>query len=148
MTGTAILNMLFGAALVVLGVLATALADRLRGLRISHDAREPRASREQSVPAARAVIPVVEPANAPRKPVSAQVIDVEWRPTREHRRANVRIPVVEIVNEAQSDIVAALVQAGYKKAVAVTAASSCLPTEKLATSTWLKAALRRAQCSS
>ena len=55
---TDVLHMLFGAALVAIGVLAAALADRIRGIRISRDAREPRPSRAQSAPAARSVIPV------------------------------------------------------------------------------------------
>jgi hypothetical protein len=59
------LSMLFGAALVAIGVLAAALADRIRGLRISRDAASrDRASRAPSVPVqpARTAIPVVDAA--------------------------------------------------------------------------------------
>jgi len=59
--------MLLGAALVAGGVLASALADRVRGLRVSRDAApRDRASRAQAAPSP--VISVVEAAEAPVKP--------------------------------------------------------------------------------
>ena len=129
------LSMLFGAALVAIGVLAAALADRIRGLRISRDAREatPRASRAASVPApsARASIPVVEHSEyrgmpAPAKPPRAP-------------RTEPKVPSPE----GGEDVIAALVAAGYKKALAAEAAWACSAGERTTVETWTAAALRR-----
>ena len=129
------LSMLFGAALVAIGVLAAALADRIRGLRISRDAREAapreRLSRAASVPAhsARASIPVVEHSEyrgtpAPGKPPRAP-------------RTEPKVPSPE------GDVIAALVAAGYKKAIASEAAWACSAGERATVETWTAAALRR-----
>lgn len=126
------LSMLFGAALVALGVLAAALADRLRGLRIARDARDAapreRASREPSVPAqpARTAIPVVEQAPPP-KPM---------RPSRPE-------PKVAANTEGGDDVVAALVASGFKKPIATEAAWACSAAERATVESWVASALRR-----
>ena len=130
------LSMLFGAALVAIGVLAAALADRIRGVRISRDASESapreRASRAASVPAARSVIPVVEHAEllrstpAPAKPSRA--------PRTESKSAG---------PEGGEDVIAALVEAGYKKTIATDAAWACSAGERATVEIWTAAALRR-----
>ena len=63
MTGIAVLDMLLGGALVAAGFLSAALADRIRGLRVSRE-RAPTSSREQVVRAvsARPAIGEVETA--------------------------------------------------------------------------------------
>ena len=127
------LSMLFGAALVAIGVLAAALADRIRGLRISRDAREAAPRRAASVAAhsPRATIPVVEhseyrgtpaPVKQPRAP-----------------RAEPKVPSPE----GGEDVIAALVAAGYKKAIAAEAAWACSTGERTTVETWTAAALRR-----
>lgn len=132
MTGTALLNMLFGAALVALGVLATALADRIRGLRVSRRDAEPRerTTRAPSVPAqpAYAAIPVVETGELPRSPKPRVP-----RAT-EPKAANA---------EGGDDVIAALVASGYKKALATEAAWACSAPERTTVEGWTVAALRR-----
>ena len=134
--------MLFGAALVAIGVLAAALADRIRGVRIARDASEalPRErsangwrSRAVSGPAhaARTSIPVVEHAEyrstpAPVKPPRAP-------------RPEPKVPSPE----GGEDVIAALVAAGYKKAIATEAAWACSSGERATVETWTAAALRR-----
>ena len=126
------LSMLFGAALVALGVLAAALADRLRGLRIARDARDAapreRASREPSVPAqpTRSAIPVVEQAPPPK-------------PLRSSRPE----PKVTANTEGGDDVIAALVAAGYKRPVATEAAWACTAAERATVEGWTASALRR-----
>ena len=123
---TDVLYMLLGSALVAIGVLASALADRIRGLRVTRDAtpRE-RASRAPSVSAqpARAVIPVVE--HVPPKP----------RAQRSEPKA--------AISEGGDDVIAALVAAGFKKPVATEAAWACSAGERSAVEIWVAAALRR-----
>jgi hypothetical protein len=116
------LSMLFGAALVALGVLAAALADRIRGLRISREtAPRERTSRAQSAPA---VIPVVElTATKPRQP-------------REPKAA-------QTSTDGADDVIAALLGAGYKKPVATEATWACSAAERATVEGWTASALRR-----
>jgi len=123
-----VLMMLLGAALVAVGVLANALADRIRGLKIAREAapRE-RASRVQSAPA---IIPVIEPElvrPAPAKPPRAPRI--EPKPT--------------AMTEGGEDVIAALVAAGYKKPIATEATWACGAGERASIEGWTAAALRR-----
>ena len=129
MTGTAILNALFGAGLVALGVIAAALADRIRGIRISRDVPEPRPSRAQSAPAARSGIPVVE---------TAELL----RPATTKPRAPRGEPKSTSA-EGGDDVIAALVASGYKKLVASEAAWSCSAAERATIEGWVASALRR-----
>ena len=137
MTGTTLLNMLFGAALVALGVLAAALADRIRGLRVSREAREAaprdRAGRAPSVPAQppRAAIPVVEHAELLRPAAPKQP------------RTPRSEPKVTASAEGGDDVIAALVASGYKKPVATEAAWACSAGERATVESWTASALRR-----
>jgi hypothetical protein len=108
-----VLNVLLGAALVSVGVLVAALAERLRGSRAARETQV-RASRAQAAPAAaaRAVIPVVEPS-----------------------RARTR--------GGGEDVIAALVAAGYKKPTATEATWACGDAERATIEGWTAAALRR-----
>jgi hypothetical protein len=133
MTGTAALNILFGAALVAIGVLAAALADRIRGLRISRDAATRERASRPAAPApaqpARSSIPVVEHAelrSTPAKPLRA--------PRAESKVAS---------PEGGEDVIAALVAAGYKKPVATEAAWACSAAERATVESWTASALRR-----
>ena len=123
------LSMLLGAALVALGVLAAALADRIRGLRVSRRDAEPRerATRAPSVPAppvpmhaARTTIPVVEAAEPPKQPKAPK-----------------------IANDGGDDVIAALVAAGYKKPIATEATWACSAAERATVEGWTASALRK-----
>ena len=144
MTGTAILNMLFGAALVALGVLAAALADRIRGLRVARRDAEPRerASRPPSVPAqgrppfvtahaARTVIPVVETAELLRATSPKQ----PRAPRAEPKAAS---------TEGGDDVIAALIASGFKKPIATEATWACNAAERATVEGWTASALRHA----
>jgi hypothetical protein len=117
------LSMLFGAALVALGVLAAALADRIRGLRVTRRDAEPRerARREPSVPIQQA-IPVVETVKQPRAP---------------------RVEPKVARDEGGDDVIAALVASGFKKPVATEAAWACSAAERTTVEVWTACALRR-----
>ena len=125
--------MLFGAALVCLGILASALADRIRGLRVSREGREGRESttRERSsrvaTPAPRGPIQVVEAAELPRKPAAT-------------RRATETKTQAE---DGADDVIAALVASGYKKPLATEATWACTSVERASIEGWTAAALRR-----
>lgn len=131
MTGTSVLYMLLGAALVAVGVLASALADRIRSPRSSREAPQIRATREKAVPVQHTAIPVVESSEvlraAPLKPRSIRA---------EQRVAN---------TEGGDDVIAALVGSGFKKAVATEAAWACSTAERATIEGWTVAALRRAR---
>lgn len=105
---TNILPMLLGAAFVTIGVFASALADRIRQLRLVHrsDTRTP--MRE-----------LREPTRAPKQ----------------HAESN-PLP-------GSSDIVTALVGAGYKKVIASQAVAACTSREQATPESWTAAALRR-----
>lgn len=128
MTATQVLYMLLGSALVAVGVLASALADRIRGLRVARDsAPRERANRAHS---ARSVIPVVEVpelhrAAPPRQP-----------------RAQRAAPNVNAGTEGD-DVIAALVLAGYKKPIATDATWACSTAERATVESWMTAALQR-----
>lgn len=119
MTVTTAIDVLFGAALVAIGVLASALADRIRGIRAERKAQE-RGTRAGSV---------VEP-EAPR---SAPTPPKPEKP---------RAPRVD-GDTVASDVVSALVAAGYKKPVATEAVWSCGAHERGSIELWTRAALRR-----
>lgn len=121
--------MLLGAALVAIGVLAAALADRIRGLRVSRDAvpRE-RTNRAQVSPAA---IPVIEPAEMLRA-----------APTVAKPRQQ-KVPAGPKTEDGSDDVIAALVAAGYKKPIAAEAAWACSSAERATVEDWTRAALRR-----
>ena len=133
MTAASILYMLLGAVLVMLGVLAPALADRIRGIHgVSREAapRE-RVGRGQSAPA---VIPLVEPVelrSAPQAPA---------KPPRMPRVES----KVQASTDGSADVIAALVQAGYKKPEAAEATWGCSVAERATIERWTGAALQKA----
>jgi len=126
-TLTSVLYMLLGAALVAGGVLASALADRVRGLRVSRDAApRDRASRAQAAPSP--VISVVEAAEAPVKPARVRAEPKSAAPKG---------------GDGGEDVIAALVAAGYKKPIATEATWACGAGERASIEGWTAAALRR-----
>ena len=123
-----VLFMLLGAALVAIGVLANALGDRIRGLKIGRETQpRDRASRAQSA-AVIAIDHAIEdlvrttPAKPPRAP------RVEPKPA---------------TTEGGEDVIAALVAAGYKKPIATEATWACGAGERASIEGWTAAALRR-----
>jgi RuvA, C-terminal domain len=114
-TGTTVLAMLLGAALAAVGVLAAALAERIRGLRdVRRGDRTPRSAR----PA-----PTIEV-------VEAHLVSDPIRGS--GRRDDAR------------DVVSALVASGYKRPVATAAVDACTSAERATIEQWTRAALRRA----
>jgi hypothetical protein len=110
-----LLHILLGAALVSTGVLAGALADRIRGLRIERierrQAPQPR-QHESSWP-------------IPDKRRGQEVLKIQAPPSRD-----------------AADVIAALVASGYKKSVASEAAMRCTAAERASIESWTRAALR------
>lgn len=119
MTGTTVLGMLFGAALVAIGVLAAALADRIRCLKIA-----------RGIPA----IPVVESAELLRTTTVAPA-----KPTRAVRPESKPSPAAE----GGEDVITALIAAGYKKPIATEATWACTAAERATIESWTACALRR-----
>lgn len=107
--------MLYGGGLVAVGVLAHALAERIRDVRVS---------RTEAPRAPRASIPVVEQP-APRA------------------ATRVPKPTTKASTDGGEDVIAALVTSGYKKAVATEAAWACGPAERATVEAWIANALRR-----
>lgn len=136
MTGSDALHILFGAALVAIGVIAAAvgpaLADRIRHGRIPRETtpRE-RVPREKTSHAPRTAIPVVEPADLLRAPTPK----VPRAPRNESK--------VVASTDGGDDVIAALVAAGYKKPIATEATWACSSAERATVESWTAAALRR-----
>jgi hypothetical protein len=127
-----ILFMLLGAALVAAGVLSSALADRIRGVKIVREAQpRERASRGASAVEVRAVdaVPVAAPAELRATP--AKVI---------RARADLK-PVA--ATEGGEDVIAALVGSGYKRPIATEATWACTAAERATVEGWTASALRR-----
>jgi len=122
-----ILSMLLGAALVAIGVLAAAAADRIRGLRISRETAAPRErARSFTVQQERQVIPVVDlPRAAPPKQPKAS-------------RAEPKV-----TSDGSDDVIAALVASGFKKPIATEATWACSAAERATVEIWTASALRR-----
>jgi hypothetical protein len=126
-----VLLMLLGAVLVAIGVLAAALADRIRGLRItraSRVAREPETYGDED-------LPIVVAARKKRRapvPSAADTIFVADSPVEANQHAT-----------NADDVVDALVAAGYKKSVATDAVWSCEQADRATIERWAAAALRR-----
>lgn len=129
------LFMLFGAALVAVGVLSNALADRIRGVKIVRDA-QPRASRAQS-PAVAAVDAAI--ARAVDAPVATPV--ELPRATTKAPRQRADKPVA--ATDGGEDVIAALVGFGYRKPVATEATWACTAAERATVEGWTASALRR-----
>jgi hypothetical protein len=111
--------MMLGAALVAIGVLAAALADRIRGLRIARG----RATALR------------EPATFTAPARSDDRLDVVEPPATR--------PESRLQQVTADEVIAALVAAGHKKLVATDAVHGCSDTERATIVTWTRAALRR-----
>lgn len=135
MTGPAILNALFGAALVAIGVLAAALADRIRGLRVSRD----RATATARTTPSRAPIEVIAAEIEPAPPRAAS----KSKAAGGEPRAEVRWDAGHKAQAMAYDVIAALIAAGYKKSIAEEAVWGCNAAERATVETWAASALRR-----
>jgi hypothetical protein len=118
---TDFLHVLLGAALVSIGVLVSALADRIRQLRAMYRAQASVSAREP------AFAPAREPAFAPAR---------EARAPKQRSAAAEELP-------GSGDVVAVLIAAGYRKPVAAQAVAACSPGEQVTPESWTRAALRR-----
>jgi hypothetical protein len=114
---TNVLYALLGGALVVFGILAAAVADRVRGIK-APITRERSSVAKERLPAAVAI------------------------PTRDTGPRAAQEPTMAALME--QDVVAALVASGYKRAVAADAARGCATADRLTIESWTAAALRRA----
>ncbi len=122
-----VLFVLLGAGLVSIGVLTTAIADRIRGIcpRRAHTAVRESAPRAVTPRAARLPIEVVDLAPTPSP------------------RPKAKPPSTESKMPAMADeVIAALVDAGYKKSLATDAAKNCSQAERATIESWMCAALR------
>jgi hypothetical protein len=127
-TGAAALHMLLGAALVALGVIAAALADRIRGLKATRDVMP----RERTVRVAAPAIQVME-----------VVSEMPRQAARPPRVPRVEPKAASKGQDGGDDVIAALVAAGYKKPVATEATWACGAGERASIEGWTAAALRR-----
>ena len=116
--------MLLGAALVVIGVLATALADRIRGLHVAR----------KTIPQEQSVLEVVTPIRTgPAKPRATPP---------ETKAQSWPRDTVDLPTDMQV-VVTALICAGYKKQIATEAACACSENERVTVEDWTRSALRR-----
>lgn len=122
MTGYAVLDVLLGAVLVAFGVLASALSDRTRGIRLMRESAREAAVKTRHV--AESVEPI-EPVELSRKP-----------------RAT-RLPKDAAMDDGAEDVIAALIAAGFKKGIATEATWGCTAVERATITDWTRAALRR-----
>ena len=119
-----ILDVLLGAALVAIGVLAAALADRVRGIRLAGSRTA--GPRDRHPAAAESLREPAEAAQAQRPAVR--------RASRSESGAQ---------SEA-NDVIAALVATGYKRPIATEAVWGCGAGERETIEGWTRAALTRA----
>jgi hypothetical protein len=111
---------MLGAALVAVGILVAALADRVRALRVTRE-------RSKTAEPVRAVADVVEP-----RPVVTSKADRSWA-----RRAESKLQT------PADEVIGALVAAGYKRQVATEAVRACTLAERATIEDFTSAALRR-----
>lgn len=116
-----VVHVLLGAALVAIGILAAALSDRIRGVRITRE----RASVVSATRTSRA---------AP---------DSDAMPIPRLARARVLLAESKTQQAVARDVVAALVAAGYTKQVVTEAVWGCNSAERSTIEEWTRAALRR-----
>lgn len=133
MTLSNVLLMLLGAALVAIGVLAAALADRIRGLRAP---RERHAIEVDDFDFDLPPPPAKPKVRRHASPSPADTIFVPDAPAPALGKDKQQSAVAD-------EVVAALVAAGYKKAVATEAVWSCGHAERATVETWAATALRR-----
>jgi len=143
--------MLLGAALVVIGVLTTALADHIRGLRHQSRMTAPGCGHtwDQDVNAARNLLHHVTRKTIPQSPtVLESTTTMRSNPV----KPRVTPPAIKPQNwprdavDLPADmevVVTALICAGYKKQIANEAACACSAVERTTVENWTRAALRR-----
>jgi hypothetical protein len=136
-----ILFMLLGAALVAIGVLSSALADRIRGIKLVREAQpRERASRGQTLVVAAVDAAVARAADAPVA-TPAELPRATTAKTQAPRsRADLKPGAV---TDGGEDVIAALVGAGYKKSLANDATWACTLSERVTIENWTRAALQR-----
>jgi hypothetical protein len=127
-----VLHMLLGAALVCLGILATALADRVRQLRLTRSD-----SPGVSASVVRRNLGITR--HPEPKPGELSAVRVVRGPEASARAANKRVATIP----GSEDVIAALQSAGYKKSVATQAIRACSEQEQRSPEGWMAAALRR-----
>ncbi len=110
-------DILLGASLVSIGVLASALADRIRGIRLVRERRD----------------------HSDRTPAR------EAKPERgiPHRAATDAPRVTSAGDRLRNDVALALTTAGYAKADALDAVDACAGSERATLESWTRAAFRR-----
>lgn len=132
-----VLHILLGAALVSVGFLVAALAERIRGRR---PAREVPAQRERTS-ASRVQPPTPLPAH--QSPQSIPVVGPSDILRSGARRSRLGAETKASATTGGDDVIAALVASGYKKPVATEATWACSDTERATIEGWTAAALRR-----
>jgi hypothetical protein len=147
MTLSNVLLMLLGAALVAIGVLASALADRVRGIVATRSSARELPVRVASTPAVPAV--PTAPATTPRVARGSGPVPIPAK-TKASMPADTvyvpdRGPLARDGQELANDVIAALVGFGYKKAAATAATWACPATDRATIELWTAAALRRAR---
>jgi len=135
MSFTTVCQILLGSLLVVVGMIGSAIADRIRGIIRRREPvvqSEPLASRQRNRRIPRPFVPGSPIASAPPIPGAAapQVMAL----------VKSKKGPDEIMAD---DVLAALVAAGYTKRIAETAVRACVGDERATTETWVRAALRR-----
>jgi hypothetical protein len=115
--------MLFGAALVSIGIIAGALADRIRDPRAKAYREARKLEARLAAPGRRVYVRPPEPELHPFKRTSLDSVISE--------RAML------------SDVVSALVTMGWTKKIATEAAIACKPVERATIENWIRAALKQ-----
>lgn len=128
-------HLVLGATLVAIGVLAAALADRIRGIRLTREVYKPRThvSQRRATGSTAEPIHMIEPAVLSRASSSSKA----RKPQRES--------TMQAGSEGAEDVVAALIAAGYKKQLATDAVLGCCGSERATLEDWTRAALRCAR---
>lgn len=136
-----LLNMLLGAALVAIGVLAAALADRIRDIR-GLRGRTPLSTVRAEITPALSTIEAA-PEMRPTK-TRAPLTGIKSQPHSDKEDVrDLLLATTEARRGAASEVIAALVAAGYKKTFATEATIACKGIECATVEDWTRAALRR-----
>jgi len=128
-----VLHILLGAALVAIGVIATGVADRIRGLRIQRpQLQQPRTARAE------------EPSTSPTRDQS--VVVAQRDDVKTDRVRGTRPPSAPPAPPRErGDVIAALIGSGYRKQDAIAAADACVAAERATLESWTRSALRHAR---
>ncbi|MBA3672250.1 MAG: hypothetical protein H0W68_09545 [Gemmatimonadaceae bacterium] len=132
-----LVHVVLGAALVAIGVLAAALADRIRGVRLER-AATPYANR-----AIAAASPVALTPRAATMSILSPVGPLPREDVPKLGRSRARRGESKPQDSSADDVIAALVAAGYKNPIATHATWACSAGERATIEDWAHAALRR-----